>query len=208
MAVTSRRERAVATRRRMLEAGRDVFAEAGYTAATMRAIAIRARVAPQTLYFTFGSKPNLFGAVMEYASSGEIDHPAPVPERGWYREAVSARSARRALGLLIEGGVGIVERIGPLSQAVDEAAAEEPAITGRQAELAASRRRGIRRLVEHLASLGGLRPGLTQAEAADVIYVLFAPDTFRRFAACGWSIADWRRWLSRSLGELILGDRS
>ena len=203
MGMTARSERARATRLRILEAGREVFGESGYTAATMKEIADRAAVAHQTLYFSFHSKPGLFLAVMAYASSGEVE-PTPVRERGWYRDATSARSGNEALDLLVEGGAGIIERTSPLSQAFAEAAAVEPEVARRQQELASSRRRGIQRLAKHLGTLGCLRPLLTEAEVADVIYVLFSPETFRRFAACGWSLKEWRPWVRRSLGELIL----
>jgi len=203
MATTARSLRARATRLRILEAGREVFGESGYTAATMKEIADRAGVAHQTLYFSFHTKPGLFLAVMAYASSGEVE-PTPVRERGWYRDAISARSGSDALDRLVEGGAGIVERTSPLSQAIAEASSMEPEVARRQQELASSRRRGIQRLAKHLGALGTLRPGLTEGEAADVIYVLFSPETFRRFAGCGWSLNEWRPWVRRSLGELLL----
>ena len=187
----------------MLDAGREVFAEAGYSAATMREIAARARVAPQTLYFFFHTKPDLFRAVIDYSSSGELERVA-VPDRSWYRDALSSSSPARVLELILEGGSSILERISPLSQAIAEAAALEPEVAQRQKELATSRRRGIQRLVSHLGALGALRPGLAEAEATDVIFVLVAPETFRRFAACGWEINAWKRWVLRSLSELIL----
>ena len=55
----SRQERAATTRRRMLDAAYDLFCEQGFRATTMDAIAQRAGVAVQTLYFTFHTKDAL-----------------------------------------------------------------------------------------------------------------------------------------------------
>ena len=50
---SKRREKAAATRERMLRAAIEVFAEQGYGGARMADIAARAGVAVQTLYFVF-----------------------------------------------------------------------------------------------------------------------------------------------------------
>jgi len=187
----------------MLEAGRDVFGQVGYTAATMQEIARRARVAPQTLYFSFNSKPRLLRAVMDFVSTGGLEYKA-VPDRDWYREAANASTPRRVLELLVDGGTGIAERIGPLSQAIAEAAALEPEIAQRRQELTAGRLRGVRHLVHHITELGGLALGLVEAEATDVIYILSAPETYRRFNERGWTVDRWKRWLLDELSNVVL----
>jgi AcrR family transcriptional regulator len=61
------------TRRQLLLAARDEFAENGYRAATVARIAARAGVAVQTLYHAWGSKRDLLRGVLELAISGDID---------------------------------------------------------------------------------------------------------------------------------------
>ncbi len=191
------------TKRRILDAAYAVFAEAGYTATTMRTIAGRAGVATQTLYFFFNTKPDLFRAVLAYASSGDVEG-TPVPRRAWYREAMSSRDPNQMLSLLVENGSGIMDRLGPLSQVIAEAGTLEPDIAEQQRELAASRRTGLRRVIKHLGDLRALRADLTVAQASDVVYVLLGPDTYRRFAGCGWTTEQWKQWVLRSLRELLL----
>ena len=53
------------TRQRILEAAAQVFAEKGYARATTRALAAAAGVNEVTLFRHFGSKQNLFAAVIE-----------------------------------------------------------------------------------------------------------------------------------------------
>ncbi len=60
----TRKERALATRRRMLKAAYDLICDVGYAATTMKAIAARAKVAEQTVYFTFRNKPAIVNEVL------------------------------------------------------------------------------------------------------------------------------------------------
>ena len=53
------------TRQRILEAAAQVFAEKGYARATTRVLAAAAGVNEVTLFRHFGSKQNLFAAVIE-----------------------------------------------------------------------------------------------------------------------------------------------
>jgi len=188
----------------MLEAAHDSFAESGYAGTTMQAVAARAGVATQTLYFVFNTKPDLFRAVVAFASAGS-EESTPVRQRTWYREAQAADQPRRMLELLVEGGAEILGRLAPLTRAIEEAASVEPAIEEFQRAVAASRREGIRHLVGLAAAKGRLRRGLTVDQAADIAFVLDSPESFRRFSACGWSLEDWTRWIPQSLPDLILG---
>ncbi|HKV86761.1 MAG TPA: helix-turn-helix domain-containing protein [Candidatus Dormibacteraeota bacterium] len=67
-----RSEHAAATRSRVLRAAKKLFAEKGYAATTIAALADEAGVAVQTLYSAFGSKAGIAVSVMEDAviSSG------------------------------------------------------------------------------------------------------------------------------------------
>ncbi len=56
--------RQLAKQQRILAAALKVFAEAGYSAASMDAIALEAEVSKPTLYMYFGSKEQLFEAMM------------------------------------------------------------------------------------------------------------------------------------------------
>lgn len=61
----ARQARKQATRIRVLDAARDLFEEAGYEAATVRAIAEKAGVAVGSVFTTFSSKAEILRAVMQ-----------------------------------------------------------------------------------------------------------------------------------------------
>lgn len=53
------------SRRRILDAARDAFAERGYGATTVRAVATAAEVDPAMVFYFFGTKQGLFAAATE-----------------------------------------------------------------------------------------------------------------------------------------------
>jgi AcrR family transcriptional regulator len=91
-----------ATRRRVLDAARQEFAERGYAAATMRSIASAAGVTPMSLYNYARSKAALFSAVWD-DSLEQIyrDYDATLVGRGSLVEELDA-VIDRSRGLLLE----------------------------------------------------------------------------------------------------------
>src|SRR5947209_304164 len=120
----SRRDKAAQSRRRMLAAAYDAFCEDGFKATTMEAIAKRAGVAVQTLYFTFHTKDELLQQVHEWTVLG--DDPTPPPLQPWYLAAMAEPDAIRALDLITEGLVAILSRVAP-TVPVFHAVAGDPA---------------------------------------------------------------------------------
>ena len=62
--ILKRSDKKEAKRQRILDAGLEVFSQAGYAGTTMDAIALAADVSKPTLYMYFGSKEQLFEAIM------------------------------------------------------------------------------------------------------------------------------------------------
>ena len=60
----TQQERRAETRRRIVEAAGRVFAERGYHAATLDAVAERAGLSKGSIYYTFGSKHELFASLL------------------------------------------------------------------------------------------------------------------------------------------------
>lgn len=69
------------TRRRLLEAGIDLFAELGYERASTRAIARRAGVSLPALQYYFGGKEGLYRACAEYITEDVRSRLGPAAER-------------------------------------------------------------------------------------------------------------------------------
>jgi len=69
---TGRRPGASGTREAILDAARRRFADAGYRGATIRAIAADAEVDPALVHHYFGTKQELFAAVVEFPVSPSV----------------------------------------------------------------------------------------------------------------------------------------
>jgi AcrR family transcriptional regulator len=82
------------TRRRLLEAGIELFAELGYERASTRAIARRARVSLPALQYYFGGKEGLHRACAQYITADVRSRLGPAAER--VRLALARRDLARA----------------------------------------------------------------------------------------------------------------
>jgi len=127
----TRRERAQATRRRIIEAALDRFRGQGYAATTMETIAADAGVAVQTVYFTFHTKAELLFAALR-VSGGERGDPEEPSERAWFGRVMAATSGARRLALIVELGNEIYRGVSPLMPAVRAGAAIQSVPSERQ----------------------------------------------------------------------------
>lgn len=201
---TTRADRARQTRRRMLDRARELFVTDGYAATTMERIADEAGVAVQTVYYTFRSKGQLLREVIEVTAAGE-DDAAPVAQRAWMREMLTARSGQRVLALAVEHGADIFERAASLWPAVATATAADPDVERYWRGVAADRRAGQARMVARLTELDALRHELDPDRATDLVVVLFGHDVFRSLVCeAGWNLAAYKAWLFPTLVQQLL----
>lgn len=199
----SRRDRARATRLRIIRAAQRVFIANGYAGARMTDIAAEAGVAVQTVYFTFHTKAELLQACYELAVLGE-DDPRPPPAQPWYAAMLDARDGRAAIGWFAEGFSAIAARVAVLDD-VARSASHEPDAARVRERNEQLRRDGYARIVAHLAGRFGLRPGLDPADAVDILLTLGGPATYRALVLdCGWPHDLFTGWLAATLGQQLL----
>ena len=199
----SRRDRARATRLRVIRAAQRVFTGRGYAGARMADIAAEAGVAVQTVYFTFHTKAELLQACYELAVLGE-DDPRHPPAQPWYAAMLDARDGLTAMRRFAEGFSAIAARVAVLDDVVRSAAHEPDAVQVR-ARNEQLRRDGYARIVAHLAGRFGLRPGLDPPDAVDILLTLGGPATYRALVVdCGWPHDRFVDWLADTLGQQLL----
>lgn len=217
---SGRRQKALATRRRILATAYDLFCAHGYTGTTMQAIAAKAGVAVQTLYFTFHTKGAILTETVGACIVG-IDRwtPALDPIRAgssrkallephvWFAPLVDAPDAEGALAIFVDASIEIMRRVAPLVAVLTAAETSDPEV---QAIGAIAERRRVEAygfVVAELANKGGLRRGLSPRVARDILLTLLSADTYQRLAADrGWSVAECRRWLHDVLRQQLLAE--
>ena len=200
----SRRDRARATRRRILDAAYELFGEDGYVGTTMDGIARRAGVAVQTVYFVFHTKGELLRALTESTAAGETDA-RPVPEQSWFREALATPDPRRTIALSAEHGTDVLARLAPLIEAIRTASPNDQDLASWYRGAVRGRRGGMQLWVEALAARAALRPGLSIERATDILFVVENPETFRTLThECRWSLVEFKAWAYWTLCEQLL----
>jgi AcrR family transcriptional regulator len=185
----SRREKAQATRRRIVEAALAAFTERGYAATTVESVAREAHVAVQTVYFTFHTKGDLLQAAYEHVVLGP--HNTPPHQATWWRTVEQTPSVTIAVRALVDGTVELLQRAAPLVWAV----LGDPTAREGYDYNEGLRRTGNEQLVRMLAAKHPLRDGLSATRARDVLLVLTGPQLYAQLARdLGWTsdeVADW-----------------
>jgi AcrR family transcriptional regulator len=185
-----------ATRARIVDAARDLFVEHGYARTTIAAIARAADVAPQTVYWAFGSKAGLVREIRDawFASAGTserfgrvvaIDDPAARLDAfaGFMRHQWESGAA--ALSIQRDA-----QRVDP------DAAADITAILE-------TRARGLFEVVRPLGP--HLAAGLTVEKAHDLVLALTLLEIYLELQARGWTAEAYEAWLAAALRTQLLG---
>ncbi|GAA0803487.1 TetR/AcrR family transcriptional regulator [Spirilliplanes yamanashiensis] len=198
-----RAEQVRATRHRVLTAARDLFLRRGYAGTTIEAVAHRAKVSPQTVYNVVGGKAALLKTVYDVLLAGD-DEPVPMIERPAFRAMLAATDGRDCLTRYAAIGGGMYRRVGPLVPVV-YAGGPDPALRAFADTVEGERARGTAAMAAHVAGRFGLRPGLSVAEAADVLWALTAPELADRFVRRrGWSLQRYEEWLATTMADALL----
>lgn len=197
----TRREKAAATRERMLRAAIEVFAEEGYVGARMADIASRAGVAVQTLYFVFHTKPELLQACFDYAVLGP-ERLVP-PEQASFRDIATARSGRAALRAFVAGNTAILERVATTDE-VARAALHEPEAAAVVRSSEQLRRQGYRDILQTIAGRFPLRAVIELDEAVDILLMYGSSATYLAMVRAGWTRERFEEWLTDTLARTLL----
>lgn len=198
-----RRAQAEQTQERILDAAEALFAERGYAASSIDAIARRAGVSGPTVYATFGSKQELLRRLVRRAVRGG-DGPLLEQPR-----AVAVRDEPdqvRQIELFCADIAERLDRAGPLMAVVAAAAAGDEGLAQLERDLQAARHGAIGEFVGWLEANGPLR--MPRAAAVDTVWTIASPQTHGLLrGARGWSRRRYAGWLADTLTAALLPPR-
>lgn len=199
-----RQEAARHTRQAIVKAARDLFLANGYGSASLNDIAAAAGVARPTVFAAFGSKPAILREVLDQALAGD-DEPVPVAQRRWFRPVWTATTTHAVLEAYAVVCVTIGHRAARLFETVRRAADDASDVAELWATLQANRRAGAEMVIEHLRTLGPLRPDLDSHRAVDLLFLLNDPAQYASLVLdCGWPEPDFQVWLARTMCDTLL----
>jgi AcrR family transcriptional regulator len=190
-----RARQAAQTRELILTAATRLFAERGWAATTLAAVAREAGTAVETVYAGFGSKSGLLTAAIDVALVGD-DEPVPLARRPELLQlGVGADEERMtAAAHLI---ADIHARSVRLLRALREAAASDTGSAARWRRYEEDRRTEVARGLELVL---GRHPS---EHLVDAVWALAGPEVFVQLVIDrGWSAGDYEQWLAEAVTAL------
>jgi AcrR family transcriptional regulator len=202
---TSRRDRARATRQRIIAAAYDRFCANGYAGTTMADVASDAAVAVQTVYFTFHTKADLLAGAYEYAVLG-ADDPRPPDQQPWYAEAKVSPDIESAVRAITTGTTEITARATPLESVVRATAASDPDAARVWEHHERLRAEGYRGIVSLFTTKAPLKEGLSLVRATQLVLLYIGPHTYRGLVIdYGWSHDEYVAWAVEAILRDVFG---
>jgi len=199
-----RAAQARATRRAIVGAAARLFAERGYGATTVEAIAEAAGVSRKTVFTSVGGKAMALKLAIDWANVGD-DEPVPMLDRPHVRAGMAEPDARRMLAAYAASVREVSERVAPLAMVVQAAAGLDAEIRALAEDGRAQRLRGMRVLAQVLADRGALKPGMSAAEAADILWLFNDPAVYHRLVIeQGWPADRYQNWLADAFISLLI----
>ncbi|MFF0307477.1 TetR/AcrR family transcriptional regulator [Streptosporangium sp. NPDC004379] len=184
-----RAEYAAATHAAIIDAARLLFARNGYFATKVEDIAAEARVAPATVYAVTGGKRGLIRTLVDRWSQAPIiaqtlsrQETLTDPDEILRRTASVVRDMRETYGDIV--------RLILTTAPHDTGLAEDLRVATRRY------RDAIEAVAVRLRDVGGLRAGMTVAEATDILWFYFGySGYFTLVDDNGWTYEQAERWL-------------
>ena len=192
------------TRTQIVAAAAELFAENGYAATTIDAIAQAAGVSRKTVFTSAGGKAELIKLAYDYAVTGD-DEPVPLRERPTIKALEAEPDAARMLAGYSEMVTGIQGRITRLYMALAGAAESEPEARTLFEQLEQQRLSAMKRPATLLSRRGALRRGLTIAMAVDILWLHNDPVLYHQLVHKRlWTPDQFRDWLTHALQTQLL----
>lgn len=199
----TRKQRAAATRARIVAAATNLFSQRGYEATTMSEIARAAGVAVQTVHFVFHTKADLLQDAFTTAVLGDL---GPPQQQDWYHALQHQTNTRRLIAAVVENVAPMVARVAPLARVIRSA--PDPDVTAVWHHHEQLRRDGYREMICLLADTGRLRKGLDPDRATDIMMLILGPDTYQTLVNdFAWKPEDWITWATNTLCQQLSTDK-
>ncbi|TCC44831.1 TetR family transcriptional regulator [Kribbella pittospori] len=186
----------MATKTEVAAAARALFADQGYVATTIAAIAEAADIPAQTIYSAFGNKAAILRSIAwEVAGTLDIDRA--------HEEALAQPDPRDGLRRAANIQRRQFEQMYDVIDVYQEAARTDPDIAHDLQTIAANRERAFRRHIDAIAS--HLAPGVSVDDGVAIYLTLVLPEVYRTLVIeHRWTTDSYENWLANALITQLL----
>jgi AcrR family transcriptional regulator len=193
-----RQRQAGDTRRRIVEAARQLLVTDGYDGMTIEAIAQRAEVSAQSVYALFKSKTGILTELLDQSTFGPKYEDA-------VREAMSANHPETRLRLAARIARQIHEPLSATFDLLRGAGVVAPELAKLEQQRERLRYERQERMVVSLRDAKRVRPGLNHRTARDIFWMFTGRDVYRMLVReRGWSPQKYQDWLANTLVHSLL----
>ncbi|MGS0683789.1 TetR/AcrR family transcriptional regulator [Nakamurella sp. GG22] len=198
-----RDQRAAATRAAILAAAGTLFLRDGYARTSMKAIAAQAGISEKTMYLAFGTKAAVLRQVIQVAVQGD-EKPVPLSERPEWR-ALLAGPIDEVFRRFAAGNAALMTRTAAIIAVGEAAAFTDPELAEYRTYAHAATRANLRALASELHRRGALGVGVSEHQAADVMYGLATDESvfLRLTQECGWTTDRYADLIARTLAVTL-----
>jgi AcrR family transcriptional regulator len=183
------------TRRRIVEATRQLLGKEGYAGMTIEAIARRAGVSTPSIYAIFRSKTGILAELLNQATFG-ADYEKVV------QQALSASDAATSLRFAARIARQIHEAQNATFDLLRGAGVVAPELAKLEQQRERVRYERQETMITKLRVAGKLRPDLDRRTARDIFWMFTGRDVYRMLVReRGWSPQKYQDWL----GEILVG---
>ena len=202
---TLRADQARQTKKRIVDAAAELFAEHGYAGTTIDAVASAAGVSRKTVFDSVGGKAQLMKLAYDFAIVGD-DEPVPLIDRPEIRAMLAEPDYAKRLAMYASLVVGIDRRLSSAWRAFEGAATSDPEAARLYVAMVQQRRRAMQEAAQMFADAGALRPDLDIDVAADLMWFYNDPSLYDKLVRQrGWSVDRFQAWLTEALQVQLLG---
>jgi AcrR family transcriptional regulator len=194
-----RKRQAEDTRRRIVQATRQLIQKQGYASMTIEAIAHRAGVSAPSVYANFKSKTGILIELLDRSTVG-----ANYEEL--VQEALTASNAETSLRIAARIARQIHEAHSATFDLLRSAGVVAPELAKLERERERVRFERQEVMIIKLRDAGRLRRGLDHRTARDVFWMFTGRDVYRMLVReRGWSPQKYQNWLADTLLRSLLG---
>ena len=193
-----RQRQADDTRRRIIDATRQLLQSAGYDGMTVEAIAQRAEVSAQSVYALFKSKAGILTELLDQSTFGEKYEEA-------VRRAMNASDPENRLRLAARIARQIHEPLSATFDLLRGAGVVAPELAKLEQQRERLRYERQERMIISLRDAKRLRLELNHRTARDIFWMLTGRDVYRMLVReRGWSPQKYQDWLADTLVHSLL----
>jgi len=197
-----RREQAARIQDAVLAAARRLLLEHGYAGTTVARIAAQAGTSVDTVYKRFGGKSGIVRALWQRGLEGTGPVPAPVRSDALSSTETDPVRVLRGWG---EFTAELSPEVAPIMLLIRAAAATDPEMAALLGEAERQRRARMRHNARRLQRRGWLRPGVTLAQASDILWAYSSAEVYELLVIkSGWPASRYGRFIGDALIAALL----